>query len=290
MGTLTAQESSDLFRSEPDRYVDVGGAEVAVRTVGSGPDVLFVHGWPVSGATFRGMLPHLANDVTCHVLDMPGAGDSRVADASQLSIAQHISTVRSVVDELELSSYAVVGHDSGGMIARHAAVGDDRLRGVGLINTEPIEVGWRFKAFVGCRRVPGFGRLFASLVSRSRTRRSRLGFGGGFVDTSLLDGEFDEFFLRPLYTSRERLDWSMRVLKSYEHRYVDELGDIHRRLDVPVRLVWGARDPFFPVRQARDMVPTFPNAELVELANARLFSHEECPAEAAAGLLPALLA
>ena len=31
----------------------------SVSTVGSGPDVLFVHGWPVSGATFRLLLPHL---------------------------------------------------------------------------------------------------------------------------------------------------------------------------------------------------------------------------------------
>ena len=54
--------------------------------------------------------------------------------------------------------------------------------------------------------------------------------------------------------------------------------------------MWGARDPFFPIGQARAMVSTFPNAELVELANARLFAHEECPEEAAAALLPALLA
>ena len=90
------------------------------RRVGTGPDVLFVHGWPVSGATFRTLLPHLVDHVTCHVIDLPGAGSSRFTDDTPLSIDQHITSVRRVVDLLGLDDVAVVGHDSGGMIARHA--------------------------------------------------------------------------------------------------------------------------------------------------------------------------
>ena len=36
---------------------------------------------------------------------------------------QHIETVRRVVDRLGLNQVAVVGHDSGGLIARHALAG-----------------------------------------------------------------------------------------------------------------------------------------------------------------------
>ena len=53
MSTLTSAAAAELFRREPDRFLDVGAGEVAYRRVGNGPDVLFVHGWPVSGATFR---------------------------------------------------------------------------------------------------------------------------------------------------------------------------------------------------------------------------------------------
>ena len=74
MATLTDTDASDLFRGEPDRYLDVGAGEAAYRCVGTGPDVLFVHGWPVSSATFRKLLPHLVDHVTCHVIDLPGAG------------------------------------------------------------------------------------------------------------------------------------------------------------------------------------------------------------------------
>ena len=53
MPTLTRHDATELFRRPPDDLLDVGAGAVAHRRVGSGPDVLFVHGWPVTGATFR---------------------------------------------------------------------------------------------------------------------------------------------------------------------------------------------------------------------------------------------
>ena len=93
---------------------------MAYRRVGNGPDVLFVHGWPVSGATFRTLLPQLVDHVTCHVIDLPSAGSSRFDAGTKLSIHQHIESVRRVVDHLGLDDVALVGHDSGGLISRHA--------------------------------------------------------------------------------------------------------------------------------------------------------------------------
>jgi haloalkane dehalogenase len=53
-------------------------------------------------------------------------------------------------------------------------------------------------------------------------------------------------------------------------------------------LVWGDKDPFFPVERARAMVPQFPDAQLSVIEGAGLFSHEERPAEVAQALLPTL--
>jgi haloalkane dehalogenase len=83
--SLTAVEASDLFRCAPDALLDVGAGDVAYRRVGLGPDVLFVHGWPVSGATFRTLLPYLSSQVTCHIIDLPGAGSSRFGATTVLS-------------------------------------------------------------------------------------------------------------------------------------------------------------------------------------------------------------
>ena len=76
MVAMTDADAAELFRTEPDRMIDVGHGEVAYRKVGSGPDVLFIHGWPVTGATFRKLLPHLVDDVTCHIIDFVGTGSN----------------------------------------------------------------------------------------------------------------------------------------------------------------------------------------------------------------------
>ena len=288
MTNLTPADAANLFRESPHRFLDVGAGEVAYRRVGTGPDVLFVHGWPVSGATFRTLLPHLAEHLTCHVIDFPGAGSSRFTATTNITMTQHIATVQRVVDLLELTSVAVVGHDSGGLIARHAMVGDSRLRSMGLINTEQMQTGWRFKSFVGTRRMPGIGRGLGWVAGQPRVRRNPLLLGGAFVDRSLLDGEFDEFFLRPLHEIAPRRDAAIKLLKGFDRNHVTQFAQVHPRINVPVQLVWGENDPFFPVQWAREMVSTFPDAQLHVVPGAALFSHEERPAEVAAALLPTL--
>ncbi|UDY35833.1 alpha/beta fold hydrolase [Dermatobacter hominis] len=287
--STTDPGTTELFRSPPDRYIDVGSGQIACRTVGAGPPVLFVHGWPVSGATFRTLLPHLVDHVTCHVIDLVGAGESRVEGAAGLSLEGHIRAVRRVVDALDVDRLAVVGHDSGGLIARHAMAGDRRLAALGLIDTEqPHGLSWRFRLFLASRHLPGTGAALGWLAGRPVLRRSPFVLGDAFVDRSLLDGEFDEFFLRPLATDRVRRAAAIEVLHSFQPGLVHALPDVHRRIDVPVQLVWGAEDRFFPLEWAREMVGSFPDAALTIVPDAGLFAHEERPAEVAAALLPVL--
>ena len=290
MPSLTPAEASDLFRRPPQAFLDVGAGDVAYRRVGSGPDVLFVHGWPVSGATFRTLLPHLSSQVTCHIIDLPGAGSSRFGSDTTLTVDQHISTVRRVVDLLEFDHVAVVGHDSGGLIARHALAGDARLRTMTLIDTEQSHgLNWRFRSFLATRNLPGIGGGLGWIAGQPRLRRSKFVFGDSFVDRSLLDGEFDEFFLQPLHSSQELRAAAVKVFRSFNTRHIDQLAKLHGLINVPVQLVWGDRDPFFPLEWAEEMVRSFPQARLTVIRNASLFSHEERPADVALAILPAFL-
>jgi haloalkane dehalogenase len=288
MAAMTAAEAADLFRREPDSYLDVGAGEAAYRKVGSGPDVLFVHGWPVSGATFRKLLPHLVDHVTCHLIDLPSSGSSRFEANTPMSIAQHVASVRRVVDLLGVDEIGVVGHDSGGMIARHAVAGDERVRSMGLINTEPPNPGWRFRSFVAARHLPGLAAGLGWVAGKPRIVRSKAVFGDAFIDRSLLGGEFDEFFLKPLHESELHRNAAVKLLKSFDMADVTGLPAIHRQISAPVQLVWGEADPFFPVDRAVAMVDTFPNAQIEVIKDAGLFSHEERSAEVAAALIPTL--
>jgi len=167
-------------------------------------------------------------------------------------------------------------------------VGDTRLRSMGLINTEPANPGWRFKSFIASRRLPGLSAGLGWVAGAHRIRRTRLVFGDAFVDRSLLEGEFDEFCFRPLHDIPANRNAATKLLKSFDMRHVTELTDIDRRIDVPVQLVWGDKDPFLPVARASAMVDQFPNAQLTVIEGAGLFSHEESPAAVAEALLPML--
>lgn len=290
MTALTASDVADRFRQAPDRHIKADHGEVAYRRFGAGPDVLFVHGWPVSGATFRGLIPHLSPHVTCHVIDLVGSGQSRFDRSARIDLPNHIASIRRVVDELGLESVALVGHDSGGMMARHAMVGDPRLRSMGLINTEQSQgFSWRFKHFLLMSRLPRFESVLAWAGMRRGLRRNPFLLGDCFTDRSLLDGEFEEFFLAPLQHDPERRWAAGQLIRSFDRRFVTDLGAVHARLTVPVRLVWGEDDPFFPLDWTREMVATFPQASLHVVPGAKLFSHEEKPAEVAAAMLPTLL-
>jgi pimeloyl-ACP methyl ester carboxylesterase len=172
-----------------------------------------------------------------HVIDLPGAGSSRFAPGTAITAGQHIQTVRCVAELPGLDRVAVAGHDSGGLIARHALAGDPRLRAMGLIDAEqPQGLTWRFRQFLIARRLPGFGAPLAWLLSHPRLRRSPLVPGGAFTDPSLLDGEFDEFFLQPLYQDSTRRDAAAKLLNSLDEQHVRQPGALHARIGVPVKL------------------------------------------------------
>lgn len=287
MRPLTTYAAADIFRTPPTRMLDLGDRRVAIRSVGSGPDVLFVLGWPVSGATWRKLLPFLVDHLTCHVIDLPGNGSSPMP-TGPMTIAQHVDTVRRTVDLLGLDDVAVVGHDSGGLICRHALAGDPRVRAWGLIDTEPSKVGWRFTSFLALRKLPGLVAGLRRVAGTPRVARMRAVFGDAFADRSLMAGEFTEFFLDPLAREPGRCEGAVEVLRSFDPSLIAALPDLHRRIAVPVQMVWGERDVFFPVAEARRMAGEFPNARIRVVPDAGLFVHEERPEAVAEVLVPAL--
>ena len=251
--------------------------------------MLFVHGWPASGATFRNLLPHLAPHVTCHVIDLVGAGQSRFDRSTRIDLRRHVQSIRVVIDSLPLERYAVVGHDSGGMMARHAVAGDPRLAAMVLVDTEqPQGLNDRFRQFLRMSRLPAFEHLLAWAGMRPRLRAHPRLLGDCFRDRRLLEGEFEEFVLRPLRDDRLRRWAAGQMIRHWDESLVDELAAVHARIEADVHLIWGEDDPFFPVEWAREMVHTFPRARLDVIPGGKLFVHEEFADAVAERMLPTL--
>ncbi len=266
----------------PHELVDVGASQLAYWRTGSGPDLLFVHGWPLCSATYRDLVPALAEDFTCHLFDLPGAGRSQWSDAAEIDIVAHVHTLGAAVGQVGLQDFAVLAHDSGGFIARHLAARlGERVWGLVLSGTEiPDHHSPLLKMFQVLLSAPGGASLFRLMLSFGPLRRSNIGFGGCFHDRSLIDGSFDEHVIQPLRESRRTQRAAISALLKFHPGVVDDLADVHRKISCPTQLIWGDRDPFFPLRKVDGMRSQFDGpTDLHVIPKGRLFVHEEFPAE-----------
>jgi pimeloyl-ACP methyl ester carboxylesterase len=258
----------------------VGAARVHWRREGSGPPVVFLPGFPLSGRTWDGVVARLRDRFTCVALDLIGLGQSRSDAAEDYASPGQARASQSLLVQLGVGSYTLVGNDTGGWIARELALIDGaRVARLVLTNTEiPGHRPPWIPMYQALTSVPGFGTIMQQLLKSRAFRRSPLAFGGCFHDLSHLDGPFHARFIEPLITSSERIEGVTLFLRHMKFKRLDEFQTLHGRLGMPVLFIWGADDPTFPEHRARQMLPQFPNvAGFHSLRDAKLFFYEEQP-------------
>lgn len=265
--------------------IDVGTARIAVVTSGSGPPVLFVHGWPLHGFTWRKVVPHfVAAGRTCVVIDLPGCGSTTTTPDNDFSFRGQAANLAKLLEKLPFPRVDVVAQDTGATIARQLAlIAPARIGKMALINTEiPGHRPPWIELFQMTTSLPGAALSF-QLLMRSRTfLRSGLGFGGCFVNLDLIDGEFRDAFVQPLVAERARIEGIIRYLKGIDWQLVDGLATEHAKIESEVLFIWGQEDPTFPLADAQPMVTQLKKcAGLVPIAGAKLLPHEERPDDVA---------
>ena len=288
---MRQSQTADEFATK--HFHNVANARVCYRKIGQGPALVMLNGFPLSGLTWRKIVPHLAPRFTCYALDLIGLGDSTSPDDNDLTSLGQGAVFQRVLSELGVSSYALLGNDTGGWIAREIALLDvGRVTRLALMNTEIPDhrPPWipLYQRTVG---LPGSGFVLRSMLGSRRTRRSAMGFGGCFVNLDLIDGEFTELFVAPLLSSADRLTSMRRFLMNMKFDRLDQFRELHRRLTMPVAFLWAADDPTFPEPIARAMTPQFPNvAQFWSIPNGKLFVQEEHPEQVAELLIQFLTA
>ncbi len=171
-------------------FVDLDGAKIHFEECGSGPAVLFVHGWGASWRFFATAMRRLAPARRCIAIDWKGMGDSDkpVAD---YRMEDYADEVRKVADRLGLQRFVLVGHSMGGMVsALFATLHPERLLGVGLINA-PVRGPTAFSRRTKLLVLPVI-RWIAWLGSRIPWVR-RMASGDFTYRTRLEDWVFDDF-------------------------------------------------------------------------------------------------
>ncbi|MBV1859583.1 MAG: alpha/beta hydrolase [Nannocystaceae bacterium] len=282
------QSPLELFRAAPIQRLDVGTTTLSYRVFGSGPALVLVHGWPMSGVTFRSLIAELRHHFTCYVPDLPGAGDSPWDPSVQDLFFDAGRRIGEFVDRLGLEQFAMMGFDSGGAVARIAASQrPGRVFAMVMTNTEVpghrLPLLEQFKTLAG---LPGATTVFRWLLHSKTFLRSKYGFKGAFVDLAQLDGDFREATLEPL---RRDPSGMLLSLLHADLDISDHLAEVHAKIDAPLLAVWGDRCGFFPLREGEAMVRDWPvEARLEVVHGQKLMLHEEDPQSVLRVMIPFL--
>lgn len=262
--------------------------KLAYTVTGEGPPLLLVHGWPFHKANFRKIIPLLAPHYTCYAIDLAGMGESEWTPDTDLGFYAHVKRIKALVDHLGLTSYAVVGHDTGGTVARILAVEDAlRVTSVTAIDTEiphkfPPTVTLLQRLHRNWLTRPILKRLLAS----EKFTRSSSGYGSFFHDAQMFTPEFMDLFVHYWQRSPKAYGGLMSYLTAVDPAIVDTLDDIHAQTNVPMHFIWGRGDKIFPVKFARDMVERIPGEATLDIVDgARFVPQEEKPDEVASLIL-----
>jgi pimeloyl-ACP methyl ester carboxylesterase len=264
-------------------FVDLGHCQLAYRKLGQGDPLLLVHGFPLHGMTFRHLVRYLARDYTCIIPDLPGLGETKWTKDTDFNFVGQAKTLKNFVDRLGLGPYAILAHDTGATIARRLTTTDSaRVTKLIMIGTEIPGHRPPWIEFFQKTSSPKRTALYRFLMNMRSFRHSKAAFGGCFFDASLIDGEFHDLFVAPLLKSKDRIRGQIHYLQGIDWSIVDGMRQEHRLITIPTLLIWGREDTVFPVEEARGMAAQLPNCHgLAIIERARLFVHEERPAEVA---------
>lgn len=282
---MALSPQSESFLRAPLQYVDTGDTKIAYRRFGQGDPLVLLHGWPLSGTTFRHLAPLLQGRFDCYIPDLPGCGQTEWSARTDFGIGGRAKTMSRFLDSLALRRCFLLAQDTGATIGRALALTDgDRIRKFVIINTEiPFHRPPWIPLYRRLLFLPGSNFLFRQTI-RSRTFvHSRMGFRECYYDRSLLDGEFQDLVIAPLLESPRLMDGQAAALCGIQWDVVDAMAANHAKLSMPVRLIWGEDDRTFPIALARAMATGFPHIDgLRAIAKAKLLVHEERAEEVAA--------
>jgi pimeloyl-ACP methyl ester carboxylesterase len=119
---------------QPDT-ICIWNLNLCYRTLGEGPDVLFVHGWASSGRMWQAAMRALADRYRCWAVDLVGFGDSDKPANGWYALPNYTATLHQFAETVGLRQAHVVGHSMGGMIALDLAAAYPALvRRLAVIN------------------------------------------------------------------------------------------------------------------------------------------------------------
>ncbi len=125
-----------------EQTVSLERGDIFVRSMGSGPPLLMLHGYPQTSAMWRKVAPHLAQHFTVYCPDLRGYGRSHkpatAPDHSPYSKREMAADMHALMDHFGHARFDLVGHDRGGRVAHRLAMdAPERVRRLAVLDIAP---------------------------------------------------------------------------------------------------------------------------------------------------------
>ena len=122
--TLLASQSSDTFLDEVQHaFADNNGVKIHYVSIGEGPLIVLLHGFPDYWYTWRDQMKALKNDFQLVAIDLRGYNLSgQPVGVEQYKMKYLMEDVIAVIHSLGKKKAIIVGHDWGGAIAWQLAI------------------------------------------------------------------------------------------------------------------------------------------------------------------------
>jgi pimeloyl-ACP methyl ester carboxylesterase len=247
--------------------VRVGKTCVSTLTMGTGPDVLLLHGLGGTRASFFETAAALADRYTVHAPDFPGFGSSAKPATGGYNARWFADITLGLMDELGVDRAHIVGNSMGGRVAIEVGLrAPHRVQALGLLCPAVAFVHRGFHPIVRVLR-PELGML----PHRFSRRTVEAQFWSLFSDHDLIDPDVADLivdeFQRIYGSAGARYAFLSAARNIYLEKPFGRNGFYPRLagLEPPALFVWTSGDKLIPAAFSRHVRRWLPGAEQITL-------------------------
>jgi len=267
--------------------VPVGRHKISTLTMGSGPDLLLLHGLGGTRASFFETAAELSRHYRVHAPDLPGFGYSSKPTLGAYNARWFAEIMLGLMDELGIGSARVVGNSMGGRVAIEVGLrAPQRVHSLGLLCPAVAWVKRGLHPIVRLLR-PEFG-LLPHAFSRSMVASQfwSIFYNRDVIDPAVADLMVDEF--RRIYQSAgARFAFLASARNIYLEAPFGGSGFYPRlaQLKPPAMFIWGSHDRLVPPAFGRHVSRWLPAARQITIPCCGHVPQVECPEETDRALL-----
>ncbi len=259
--------------------VDLHGHRAIYREVGSGPNLVLIHGMINSSRHWEDVASRLAGSYRVIAPDLIGHGDA-ATPRGDYSLGAHAASIRDLLATIGVERATIVGHSLGGGVAMQFFYQfPQRTERLGLISSGGL--GDDVSPLLRAAALPGSAALL-KLAASGRLVDGLADAGGRLRRRGHRNGVYLEAVaraLRPLGDegSRRAFVETLRAVIDVHGQRVSARDRLYLLGGMPTLIVWGERDRTIPVEHGREAAAAIPNCRFETLPRAAHFPNLEDP-------------